>query len=71
MKKRFLGAVYGIFIEPILDRLHNWQSRVENEYFHYCRTGCKDCYKWNGYCRSEKDGTPYKKFRRKHHKKED
>lgn len=67
MKKRIIGALYGIFLEPVLDKIHDWQSRFEKEYLNYCRTGCKDCYKWNGYCRSEKEGTPYKKFRRKHY----
>lgn len=27
----------------------------------------ENCYKWNGYCRSQASGTPYKKFRRKYH----
>jgi len=44
-----------------------WQKRFEKEYLNYCRTGCKNCYKWNGYCRSQASGTPYKKFRRKYH----
>ena len=65
MIKRIIGALYGIFLEEPLDRLHNWQKRFEKEYLNYCRTGCKNCYKWNGYCRSQASGTPYKKFRRK------
>lgn len=67
MIKRIIGALYGIFLEEPLDRLHNWQKRFEKEYLNYCRTGCKNCYKWNGYCRSQASGTPYKKFRRKYH----
>lgn len=67
MIKRVIGALYGIFLEEPLDRLHNWQRRFEKEYLNYCRTGCRDCYKWNGYYRSRKEGTPYKKFRRKYH----
>ena len=62
--KRIIGALYGIFLETPLDRLHNWKCAFEKEYLRYCRTGCKDCYKWNGYCRSKREGTPYKKFRR-------
>ena len=53
MIKRIIGALYGIFLEEPLDRLHNWQKRFEKEYLNYCRTGCKNCYKWNGYCRSQ------------------
>lgn len=65
MKKRIIGALYGIFLEGILFKINNWQYKFEKEYLMYCRTGCKDCYKWNGYCRSEREGTPYKKFRKK------
>lgn len=68
--KKIIGALYGIFLETPLDRLHNWKCVFEKEYLRYCRTGCKDCYKWNGYCRSKREGTPYKKFRRKYHKKQ-
>lgn len=70
MKKRVIGALYGIFLEPALDRLANWKQRVEKDYLGYCRRGCAECYKWNGYCRSERAGTPYKKFRRKTYKLE-
>lgn len=45
MKKRIIGALYGIFLEPVLDRVHNWRYRFEHEYLNYCRSGCKDCYK--------------------------
>ena len=65
MKKRVIGAVYGIFLEPVLDRIAKWKYRFEKDYLRYCRTGCKDCYKWNGYCRSQREATPYKKFRKK------
>lgn len=41
MIKRIIGALYGIFLEGPLDRLHNWQKRFEKEYLNYCRTGCK------------------------------
>lgn len=71
MKKRIIGALYGIFMEPILDKICNWKKRFEKEYLNYCRTGCKECYKWNGYCRSTREGTPYKKFRRKYYKLDD
>ena len=65
--KRFIGAVYGIFLENFLNRIHSWQKRFEKDYLGYCRNGCKQCYKWYGYCRSQREGTPYKKFRRKYH----
>ena len=55
MIKRVIGALYGIFLEEPLSSLHNWQCRFEKEYLNYCRTGCRDCYKWNGYCRSRKE----------------
>lgn len=71
MKKRIIGTLYGIILEPVLDRVYNWKSRFEHEYLNYCRTGCKDCYKWNGYCRSTRGETPYKKFRRKYYKLDD
>jgi hypothetical protein len=29
MIKRIIGALYGIFLEEPLDRLHNWQKRFE------------------------------------------
>ena len=32
MIKRIIGALYGIFLEEPLDRLHNWQKRFEKEY---------------------------------------
>lgn len=67
--KRIIGALYGIFLEPILDKINNWKIWIEKDYLRYCRTGCRDCYKWNGYCRSPIEGTPYKKIRRKYHKK--
>lgn len=67
MIKRIVGALYGIFLEKPLNSLHNWQKRFEKEYLNYCRTGCENCYKWNGYCRSKESGTPYKKFRRKYY----
>ncbi|MDE7203196.1 MAG: hypothetical protein K2N34_01620 [Lachnospiraceae bacterium] len=66
--KRLIGALYGILLEKPLNSLYNWKCRFEKEYLRYCRTGCKDCYKWNAYCRSENEGTPYKKFRKKYHR---
>lgn len=65
MRKRIIGAFYGIFMENLLDKIVNWKIRFERDYLGYCRNGCKECYMWNGYCRSEREGTPYKKFRRK------
>lgn len=67
MTKRIIGALYGIILEPILNRMNRWKGKLEKEYLGYCRKGCKECYKWKGYCRSEKEGTPYNKFRRKYH----
>lgn len=61
--KRVIGALYGIFLEPVLDLIENRRKRFENEYLGYCQHGCENCYKWKGYCRN--GGTPYKKFRRK------
>lgn len=67
MKKKVIGGLYGIFLESLLRKANNWRIKFEKEYLCYCRNGCKQCYKWNCYCRSEKEGTPYKKFRRKYY----
>lgn len=55
---------------PLFNSTHEGYAVIleeAKEYLNYCRTGCKNCYKWNGYCRSQASGTPYKKFRRKYH----
>ena len=38
MIKRIIGALYGIFLEEPLDRLHNWQKRFEKEFLEYVDT---------------------------------
>ena len=65
IEKCIAGALYGIFLENTLDKIHNWQAHFEKDYLNYCRTGCENCYKWNAYCRSEKDVSPYEKFIKK------
>ena len=63
--KRLTGALYGIFMEPVLDRICRWKGRIEKDYFRFCRNGCKTCYKWRCAVRSEQEGSPYRKFRKK------
>ncbi len=63
--KRLAGALYGIFLEPALDRICRWKSRIEKDYFRFCRNGCKNCYKWRCAVRREREGSPYRKFRKK------
>lgn len=63
--KRLAGALYGIFLEPVLDRICRWKGRIEKDFFRYCMNGCKNCYKWRCAVRSEREGSPYRKFRKK------
>lgn len=63
MKKRIIGALYGIFLFPILERIMNWKTGFEKDYLRYCRSGCAECYRWRCAARSQKQGTPYRKFR--------
>lgn len=63
--KRFIGAFYGIILEPILRKIKYWSEDFEKDYLHYCTHGCKNCYKYMCGMRSSYEGTPYKKFRRR------
>lgn len=70
VKKLFLLMGQGLTVEDkrkVKAYLLELQAGVEKDYLGYCRNGCKECYKWNGYCRSHREGTPYKRFRRKYH----
>ena len=62
--KRVFGALYGIFLEPTLDKILYWKLNFEKERLGYCKNGCGKCYRWKCPVRSKKQGTPYKKFRR-------